>query len=167
MTRSDLLDLMEPFFERRGKDECWPWIGSLTRYGYADFWVGRWFTPHRIHGHRMMFQILYGPLPKELQACHHCDNRKCVNPAHMFIGTHKDNAEDRERKGRGNHQAKRVPNLKNRGFDNGNSRLKEADLPQIRKLLKIGVPQTEIGKQFGVSQNCISQINLGNSYINV
>lgn len=167
MTRSDLLQMMEPLFERRGNNDCWPWIGRLTRYGYASFWVGRWFRPNKIHAHRLIFAIQYGPIPDELQACHHCDNRKCVNPRHIFLGDHADNAADREKKGRGNHEASRKPNLKNRGSGNGNSRLTTEQLQEIRLMLKDGVSQTDIAKLFPISRSGVSDIERGKSYVEV
>lgn len=147
-------------FERKGQDECWPWTGHMDVGGYGFFWRGRRSRPHRTHAHRVLYQMRYGPIPPGLQACHHCDNRRCVNPRHIFLGTHKDNADDRERKGRGNHP-KGKPNFKNRGSGNGNSRVTENDLVRIRAMLANGIKNCEVAREFKISPACVSLIKTG------
>lgn len=75
---------------------CWPW-GCGPGYGQVQ--VG----PTRESTHRISWEIHVGPIPPGLCVCHKCDNPPCVNPAHLFLGTHLDNARDREAKGRGHH----------------------------------------------------------------
>lgn len=78
------------------KNGCWEWQGTLTYDGY-----GRWGINKKKDGvHRSSYKIFKGEIPKGLFVCHTCDNRKCVNPDHLWLGTNKDNLDDMRRKGR-------------------------------------------------------------------
>lgn len=78
---------------------CWIWLGAVSKWGYGVVYpCGRIGKQHRAH--RLMYELHYGPIPKRLFVCHHCDNGLCVNPNHLFVGTHKDNMQDMVRKKR-------------------------------------------------------------------
>jgi len=88
---------MKRIFDRviKNKNGCWEWQGAL-RSGYGAI---------KIEGktkaiHRLSWELNYGEIPKGLLVCHKCDNPKCINPGHLFLGTHNDNAKDAYNKNR-------------------------------------------------------------------
>lgn len=90
--------------DKRGPDECWNWTGGTC--GRDHFIYGSMKEGGRATtAHRFSYALAYGPIPQSADprdhcVCHHCDNTLCVNPGHLFIGTHKDNMQDKMNKGR-------------------------------------------------------------------
>lgn len=80
----------------RSPDGCWEWQGGRTAAGYGIF-SG---THGRRYAHRFSWELHHEAIPQGMLVCHQCDNPPCVRPDHLFLGSHADNAQDREAKGR-------------------------------------------------------------------
>lgn len=139
-------DYVERFWEKvdkRGPDECWEWQAHIIRgTGYGQFWTGVEDTT----AHRAAWTITKGPIEDGMYVLHKCDNRRCVNPNHLFIGTAFDNVRDMVRKGR--HR-----NGNARGEEIGNSKLTQNQVAEIinRYTGKHG-EQSALAREYGVSQ---------------
>lgn len=138
------------FWEKVSKTNgCWLWLGGQSLKGYGQFEVkkpsGR-FSPD--HAHRVAYQLTYGPLLSGIHVLHRCDNRLCVNPDHLFLGTNGTNMKDRNDK---NRQAK--------GEKQGASKLSERQVKDIRYLCGLGIySQKDIAHRFGVTPTNINDI---------
>ena len=80
--------------------ECWLWAGGLSDKGYGVFWLGTKRDGKDQYAHRVAYEIAYGTIPDGLDVLHKCDNPTCVNPAHLWAGTHTENMRDMFAKGR-------------------------------------------------------------------
>lgn len=111
-----------------------------------------------MNAHKLAYVLTYGPVPDGMFVCHKCDNRQCVNPDHMFIGTPKENVHDMIQKNR----AKYVPL---RGEKNGSAKLCDQFVRTIKALLETKkFKNTEIGELFGVTGAQIGHIAHGRQW---
>jgi len=123
-----------------GDDDCWNWTGCLDRHGYGKFSVNN----KDISSHRFSWTITNGAIPAGLCVCHVCDNRKCVNPKHLFLGTVKDNNLDALRKGRAS--VTLTP---------------DETIKQMRKLHEKGIGYLRIAHILGLSRSTVQSILTG------
>src|ERR1700690_3610599 len=114
-------------------------------------------------GHRASWVINRGKIPDGLLVCHHCDNPICTNPDHLWLGTHKQNNDDKLRKCR---QANNIPPVRF-GSKNLSSKLKEEQVQEIKRLLDEGHSSYGIAKEFGVSKTTILRIKNGVNWSHV
>jgi hypothetical protein len=144
-----------------GEDECWEWQARINNGGYGQFR----FDPNKAHypAHRASWILANGEIPERLIVCHKCDNRKCVNPKHLFLGTHKDNMQDMIKKGGQNYY--QLPPRK--GSEHGCSKLTESQIFEIREKLKQGLSCCAIGREYGVSNQLINRIKQGEAWTHV
>lgn len=130
---------------------CVNWDWCVDAAGYGRF-------GQKGYAHRGMWIAVNGPIPDGMFVCHRCDNRRCVNPDHLFLGTHAENMRDMVRKGRSN---------KAKGSAAGPSKLTEHDVSIIKWCLDAGVTQDKLAKLYGVSQSAVSGINVGRTWKHV
>jgi HNH endonuclease len=129
---------------------CINWTGATTRNGYGIFHVG---PGKRMQvAHRFAFESANGPIAAGLDVCHHCDNRRCVNLAHLFSGTRRENMADAVRKGRTSH----VPRVM--GETHPMAVLTEKEVRQMREWHAAGWPKREISNTYGVTFSQVSRI---------
>lgn len=120
---------------------CWEWLGAKNRQGYGSVGVGGGRTAL---AHRVAWEIDGGPIPLGLLVRHKCDNPACVRPAHLLIGTQKQNMADMYRRGRG-----RKRGLS--GSQNPNAKLNESAVRQLRDAAESGEPLRRIAERLNVS----------------
>jgi hypothetical protein len=119
--------LTKRFHERyqiNEKSGCWEWTAGKTKSGYGRFSL----KGQMIRAHRFSYHIYNNTNPGELLICHSCDNPICVNPKHLFLGTGKDNSQDREKKGRSNPR---------KGLNHPMCKLTENQIISIKKMLYV------------------------------
>ncbi|MBW3095675.1 HNH endonuclease [Pseudohoeflea coraliihabitans] len=130
-------------------EKCWAWKGAGKGNGYGHFSL----LGERMGAHRAAYIMFKGDVPNGMDVCHHCDNRWCVNPAHLFIGSRSQNMADMSLKGRGSGGCRK--------------HIKEHQVQEIRRRIHAGVRMSEIAKQMGVNYSTVTAINRGDSYVGI
>jgi len=157
MTDEQKFERLKKSFEKHviRQEGCWNWKGPIAHGGYGVMSCRRGIGPDRAH--RASWLIHKGAIPEGMHVCHSCDNPICTNPKHLWIGTHKQNNDDKIAKGRANWAQ---PPCK-KGSENGSSKLNESQVVEIKKLLSQGHACYRIGKLFNVSSTTIKRIRNG------
>lgn len=121
---------------RNDRTGCLVWQGGVQSKGYGTIRCnGKYEKTHRI-----AYLAAFGEIPDGMHVLHKCDNRRCCEPSHLFLGTNADNIEDKMRKGR------------------GGKKLSYIDACEVLRLLSEGRRQSEIAGRFGVNQSLVSRI---------
>jgi len=143
MTKHNL-SLSERFWskvDKKGEDECWNWLGALDSSNYGQIKVNY----ERVKSNRLAYKLSCGEIPEGICVLHKCDNPKCCNPKHLFLGCHFTNMVDRHNKGRDA-----------TGENCGNSVLTKEKVMEIRQMYKTGkYTHRGLGKIFGTCKSNI------------
>lgn len=144
--------LKERFVEKfKESNGCWEWQAKISPYGYGQFAI----APGNVQqAHRFAYELFVGPIPKGLCVLHDCDNRKCVNPAHLWVGTQAQNIHDMMKKGR---------DKKATADKNGRAKIDWDTALKIRAMAG-KYPQKEITLSVGISRWQIRRITKGISW---
>lgn len=157
--------MKERLISRTIKDEesgCWVWQGAKKGMGYGYLTVGSRKDGSRrtAMAHRESYRIFIGPIPDGMMVCHRCDNPSCINPEHLFIGTHQDNIDDRESKGRNN-----LSGIGLSGECHPKSKLTWSDVRHIRSNIKKRGDISAMARKFNVNHKTISDIYLMKTWL--
>lgn len=144
-----MLERFEEKFIPVTETGCWVWTAAAHGRGYGLFHTGRPLRKGKMEfAHRVSYELYKGYVPQEFdEVCHKCDNPSCVNPEHLFIGSHEDNMKDMISKNR---------------FVSGREVVNEDMFILAQQMRKDGITVREIAKVLGVSESQASRISRGN-----
>lgn len=130
---------------------CWFWTGQKAgKEGYGVYQTAKFrdasgkYVRERIYAHRLGWELFYGPIADGFEVCHRCDTPQCVNPTHLFLGTHADNQADMRNKGRSP-----------AGQRHGNAKITEFDVVAIRNSRET---LAVLSERYGLSPQTVSEI---------
>lgn len=143
LTKAQLVSYLTDHFVTVTATGCWELpIARHDSSGYPQI-----YHNHRqLAGHRLFYTVLVGEIQDGMCCLHKCDNRACVNPDHLFLGTHADNMADKTAKGRARGA---------RGEHHYRSRLTENDVREIRRLASSGIYQKDIARRYSIRQGTV------------
>jgi len=152
--------ILQRFFKKVDKVDngCWKWTASKNKKGYGVFRASGQQLAHRVS-----YQTFVDEIPEGLFVLHHCDNPECVNPKHLFLGTHQDNMKDavikRRKQGIYPKKQSKGHTSRNRGETSGQAKLTWVKVREIREKYAEGTTSlTKLGKEYGVAFQQISRI---------
>lgn len=128
-------------------DTCWIWTGSCNGYGEKGYGIMMANGKHQVV-HRIRYELVYGKIPDNMYVLHTCDNRKCTNPDHLWLGTYQDNAIDMYKKKR---------NYDMSGEGNGRAKLTQDIVDEIRNTYTKGKSK-EFSIKYNISESTIHSI---------
>lgn len=141
---------------RKGDDsQCWEWVGSRAKAGYGTFGLDR----GTVTAHRFSWEMRNGPIPDGMFVCHRCDNRACVNPSHLFLGSAADNNTDMWTKGRASGGSV--------GERNHRALLTDDDVRDIRRRADAGEGRRSIAATYGVHKDTVGAVITGKNWRHV
>lgn len=127
---------------------CLEWQGTLSANGYSYVYMGK---PHTMrHGHRLSYETWNGSIPDGMVVRHRCDNKRCINPFHLEVGTPADNSQDMVERGRSMY-----------GMHNGNRKLTEREAREIKQSKD---SSGQLAKKFGVCRGSVCNIRSGKTW---
>jgi hypothetical protein len=142
-------DGFRKFLTPRAPDQCWEWSGATVKGGYGLLSA----SGKNHYAHRLSYELHFGEIPDGLWVLHKCDNRKCCNPEHLFLGTNKDNMTDAAKKGRLRGSL---------GKDLG--RLTEDQVLRIRSSSEAS---SLLARQMGVCSQTIRNVRIGKTWTHI
>ena len=145
--------IVQRFWDKVDKTgDCWEWTASRNRSGYGQFKLFDHGDGKQkvVEAHRLAWELARGPIPDGLCVCHHCDNPGCVRPDHLFLGTHKDNAQDKHKKGRANLSQK----------------YSDVMIIRLREEYASGLSSNQLATKYNINRKTVLHIINGKSYRN-
>ena len=183
----DRMQFLKQRLQVNNETGCWEWTKGCNRCGYGRTHVSEDGVIKGWSVHRLMWRLLNGPIPAGAYICHHCDNKKCANPDHLYLGNAQTNIQDAVRRGRmasgdrngsrkhpesrpcGDRNTSRSrPECLPRGEDNGSSKLTESEVREMRQLHASGkMGYRRLAVRFRVSRQVVGLIVQRRSWAHV